>query len=87
MLPSTTPVSRADIVREFGDLDDLTIIQILEVHPTFADLVEARNRLTDDGVLRRPPTVAVTRIAMLVRDALERAETEEESPTEDELPV
>jgi hypothetical protein len=81
-MQTTATVTRADVRREFGDLDDITVASILDTGASLADLVEARTRLTDDGLLGRPPSPTVSRIALLVRDALDRGETEDDVPDE-----
>jgi hypothetical protein len=42
-----TRVTREDVLREFGELDDLVTARILALEPTLADLVMARQRLEE----------------------------------------
>ena len=77
---------RADIRRELGDLDDLTVGRILALGPSVAEVVEASVRLAqgdDPDVVRGPPSLLVQRIVREVRDALERAEEDEMLPPDE----
>jgi hypothetical protein len=52
-----TRASREDVLREFGELDDLVMARILALEPSQADLVAARQRLAEgEAPLAAPPT-------------------------------
>jgi hypothetical protein len=80
--------AREDVLREFGELDDLVVASILALEPSLADLVEARQRL-DEGqapldTLPDPseaPLGVVGRIVALVYEEDQKlAEDEELTP-------
>ena len=77
------PADRADVLRELGELDELTVDRILAHGPRIADLVEVRVRLTQEDELdelgRTPPPV-VAEVLRILRDALRQLEEEDEEP-------
>ena len=76
------PAARADVLRELGPLDDLTIASILALGPTVAALVEARVYLGEGepATPRRSPGPIVEKVVDLVRDLLAREEGDVEEP-------
>jgi hypothetical protein len=77
------PAARADVLRELGALDDLTVAKILELGPTVAALVEARITLAGaDPGPHRSPGPLVEKLVELVRELLAREEGELDAPTE-----
>lgn len=67
--PTTLPATRTDVRALFGDLDDETVVAILAIEPTHAELVEAEAWYTANDVMgerEQPMTGRVGRVLAIL---------------------